>query len=87
MYESEKIYLVNDLCVHGLFDTWYAGTYFSQNQVNFATKWGFDMSNPNLQRMQQVLQPFPQQSHGLDLVNSFLYGLVERFLTVSVVRS
>ena len=46
MYESEKIYLVNDLCVHGLFDTWYAGTYFSQNQVNFATKWGFDMSNP-----------------------------------------
>ena len=28
MYESEKIYLVNDLCVHGLFDTWYAGTYF-----------------------------------------------------------
>ena len=28
MYESEKIYLVNDLCVHGLVDTWYAGTYF-----------------------------------------------------------
>ena len=35
----------------------------------------------------QVLQPFLQQSHGLDLVNSFLYGLVERFLTVSAVRS
>lgn len=26
--KAKKIYLVNDLCVHGLFDTRYAGTYF-----------------------------------------------------------
>ncbi|MFR3344914.1 MAG: hypothetical protein ACLTS6_13400 [Anaerobutyricum sp.] len=84
-----KKYIWSMICVYMAYLTHgMQALIFSQNQVNFATKWGFDMTlNPNLQRTQQVLQPFPQQSHGLDLVNSFLYGLVERFLTVSAVRS
>ena len=40
MYESEKIYLVNDLCVHGLFDTWYAGTYFFTKSGKLCNKMG-----------------------------------------------
>ena len=82
-----KKYIWSMICVYMAYLTHgMQALIFSQNQVNFATKWGFDLIR-NLQRTQQVLQPFLQQSHGLDLVNSFLYGLVERFLTVSAVRS
>ena len=83
-----KKYIWSMICVYMAYLTHgMQALIFSQNQVNFATKWGFDMTDPLLQLMQRVLQQFPQQSHGLDLVNSFLYGLVERFLTVSAVRS
>ncbi len=67
-----KKYLWSIICVYFCYLTHgIQAIILSQNNVNFAKQWGFNMSrSSSLQHMQQVLQQYLQQSHGLDLVNS-----------------
>ena len=66
-----KKYIWSMICVYMAYLTHgMQALIFSQNQVNFATKWGFDMTDPSSAAYAAGVAEFPQQSHGLDLVNS-----------------
>ena len=83
-----KKYIWSMICVYMAYLTHgMQALIFSQNQVNFATKWGFDMTDPSSAAYAAGVAAVSTAIAWTDLVNSFLYGLVERFLTVSAVRS
>ena len=77
-----KKYLLSIICVYFCYLTHgIQAIILSQNNVNFAKQWGFNMSDPQSAAYAAGIAALVQQLHGQVSVNSSVCGSVERSLT------